>query len=475
MEYLGLLCILMVLTTVPIVTYAGNSRHFVTENCGHVVGPDYGAYLEFDRAATFKKGVVGIPYALKGQEFECIIVVRGMPSTGEKRFMAIHFRQFHLKEQAVVRPENEVAKCGKAYMIIYNGMDRNAAEKYVFCGKDAVIQNLEWKGEYMTFYFYIDYRNPDFSTVDPLVSLPPATGNTTLSPPTTTPDPFPYPTVFFKMDITSYDFECNETIDKVSLKCNDSKRCLDDSLKCDFWFSRNCASDVYPRDNTDVSRQAPANCFRKPTTTTTTTTLAPPPFRPDLTPLYAAVGGVLGVALLLWCCWKPAYLPWRLGRCRNYPCWVKCGNLCPCLKCRACFPGPSTMSPTGAASWKAARLQRGSLISQDMSEFSPLGLPGPYSVSGYPDSLHGSPRKSIKSGQVAPFPNGRGSIPNGVPTTPGSFEQRLAQPFDFYPRTYAKNVSNAPPNPQVDLDSMNLANNWMRLLSADGSHLREQR
>lgn len=77
----------------------------------------------------------------------------------------------------------------------------------------------------------------------------------------------------------------------------------------------------------------------KPTTTTTTTTLAPPPFRPDLTPLYAAVGGVLGVALLLWCCWKPAYLPWRLGRCRNYPCWVKCGNLCPCLKCRACFPG----------------------------------------------------------------------------------------------------------------------------------------
>ncbi|XP_071173194.1 uncharacterized protein [Mytilus edulis] len=466
MEYIGLICVLMVLTTVPSVTYAGNSRHFVTENCGHVVGPDYGAYLEFDRAATFKKGVVGVPDALKGQEFECIIVVRGMPTTGEKRFMALHMRQFHLKEQAVVRPENEVAKCGKAYVIIYNGMDRNAAEKFVFCGADAVTQNLEWTGEYMTFYFYIDYRNPDLSTVDPLVSLPPATGNTTLSPPTTTPDPFPYPTVYFKMDITSYDFECNETIDKVSLKCNDSKRCIDDSLKCDFWFSRNCASDVYPRDNTDVSRQAPANCFRKPTTTTTTTTLAPPPFRPDLTPLYAAVGGVLGVALLLWCCWKPAYLPWRLGRCRNYPCWVKCGNLCPCLKCRACFPGPSTMSPTGAAAWKAARLQRGSLISQDMSEFSPLG---------YPDSLHGGPRKSIKSGQVAPFPNGRGSIPNGVPTTPGSFEQRLAQPFDFYPRNNAKNVSNAPPNPQVDTDSVNLANNWMRLLSADGSHLREQR
>ncbi|CAG2234714.1 unnamed protein product [Mytilus edulis] len=438
MEYIGLICVLMVLTTVPSVTYTGNSRHFVTENCGHVVGPDYGAYLEFDRAATFKKGVVGVPDALKGQEFECIIVVRGMPTTGEKRFMALHMRQFHLKEQAVVRPENEVAKCGKAYVIIYNGMDRNAAEKFVFCGADAVTQNLEWTGEYMTFYFYIDYRNPDLSTVDPLVSLPPATGNTTLSPPTTTPDPFPYPTVYFKMDITSYDFECNETIDKVSLKCNDSKRCIDDSLKCDF-------------GSLEIVRQM----FTHVTTPTTI----------------------------------------------NY-------------------------EPNRAAAWKAARLQRGSLISQDMSEFSQLGYPdslhGEHSIrhapGGYPSqngslrpkkdglkldisnpftpyqpprkkniisqicpcmssttAVEGGPRKSIKSGQVAPFPNGRGSIPNGVPTTPGSFEQRLAQPFDFYPRNNAKNVSNAPPNPQVETDSVNLANNWMRLLSADGSHLREQR
>lgn len=150
------------------------------------------------------KNDITIPYHLKGQEFECIIVVRGMPSTGEKRYMAIHMRTFHLKDKDVVRPENDVSKCGKAYMIIYNGMDRTAKEKYVFCGADAVVQNLEWVGEYMTFYFYIDYRNPDFSTPDPLVSPNPAL--TTPPTQTTTPDPFPYPTVYFKMDISSFDY-----------------------------------------------------------------------------------------------------------------------------------------------------------------------------------------------------------------------------------------------------------------------------
>ena len=175
-----------------------------------MVGPDYGAYLEFDREATMVKGDISIPYHLKGQEFECIIVVRGMPSTGEKRFMSIHMRSFHLRDQAIQRPQNQVDKCGKAYMIIYNGMDRTAQEKYVFCGADAVVQNLEWEGEYMTFYFYVDYRNPDFSTPNPLVSPNPAL--TTAAAQTTTPDPFPYPTVYFKMDISSFDYGSFVTI-----------------------------------------------------------------------------------------------------------------------------------------------------------------------------------------------------------------------------------------------------------------------
>ena len=43
--------------------------------------------------------------------------------------------------------------------------------------------------------------------------------------------------------------------------CNDSKRCLDDSLRCDFWVSRNCQSESYPRDNSDTSRWPPGDCY----------------------------------------------------------------------------------------------------------------------------------------------------------------------------------------------------------------------
>ena len=86
----------------------------------------------------------------------------------------------------------------------------------------------------------------------------------------------------------------------------------------------------------------------------------------------------------------------------------------------------------------------------------------------------GTPRKSIKSGQVAPFPNRGDSIPNGGPYTPGSFEQRLGGPFDRNPR-YSKHAGNVPSNPQADLDAISLTNNWMRMVSGDGAHLREQR
>lgn len=95
--------------------------------------------------------------------------------------------------------------------------------------------------------------------------------------------------------------------------------------------------------------------------------------------------------------------------------------------------GPSTMSPTGAAAWKAARLQRGSLISQDMSEFSPLGLPGPYSVSGYPDSLHGE--HSIRH------------APGGYPSQNGSLRPKkdglkldISDPFTPYQPPRKKNI-----------------------------------
>ena len=54
---------------------------------------------------------------------------------------------------------------------------------------------------------------------------------------------------------------CADTKEGVVMMCNNSKRCLDDSLRCDFWFSRNCQSESYPRDNSDTSRWPPGNCF----------------------------------------------------------------------------------------------------------------------------------------------------------------------------------------------------------------------
>ena len=55
--------------------------------------------------------------------------------------------------------------------------------------------------------------------------------------------------------------ECSDTKQGIVMLCNDSKRCLDDSLRCDFWFSRNCQSESYPRDNSDTSRWPPGDCY----------------------------------------------------------------------------------------------------------------------------------------------------------------------------------------------------------------------
>ena len=47
------------------------------------------------------------------------------------------------------------------------------------------------------------------------------------------------------------------------LKCNDSQRCLDESLMCDYFFSQNCKSMSFPSDKSDQTRDAPAYCYSK--------------------------------------------------------------------------------------------------------------------------------------------------------------------------------------------------------------------
>ena len=50
----------------------------------------------------------------------------------------------------------------------------------------------------------------------------------------------------------------------------------------------------------------------------------------DLTGLWAALGVALLVGALYVCCWRPAYLPWRLARMRNLTCCGRCGC---CTRC----------------------------------------------------------------------------------------------------------------------------------------------
>ncbi|KAK3085998.1 hypothetical protein FSP39_011975 [Pinctada imbricata] len=334
------------------------AEDFVTESCGHVIGPDYGMYLEFDPGAEYDKKTkeIKIPQNLRGFEFECIIVLRGMPSTGEKRFMSLYWRDFILAGPNLTTVENDVSQCGKAYVTVYNGMDTTAQEKYTLCGVGALPSHLEWEGEYITLYFYIDYRNPNLKIVPTTTTTEPPGGTTlgdenstatTEELPTTTPveDNFPYPEVYLRVDITSFDYECNDSVEGVVMKCNDTKRCIDDSLRCDFWFSRNCQNELFPLDNTDTSKYPPGNCYRKTTPTTTTTTPAPPAPPPDLRPLYATIGTLLGLLLLFWCCWRPGYLAWRLARLRNVACFNSCGmcgpyGCCATLGacCAACSP-----------------------------------------------------------------------------------------------------------------------------------------
>ena len=61
------------------------------------------------------------------------------------------------------------------------------AVKESFCGLSALPSHIEWEGEYVTMFFYVDYRSPAPS--DP-----------------TDPSKFLYPEVFFRLDVTSFDF-----------------------------------------------------------------------------------------------------------------------------------------------------------------------------------------------------------------------------------------------------------------------------
>ncbi|KAJ8302821.1 hypothetical protein KUTeg_019217 [Tegillarca granosa] len=176
-------------------------KAYATENCGHVIGPDYGAFIEFDRDAKEKKGTISVPEHLKGSVLECLIVIRGMPatSTTRKRYMAMHWKEFYLRDQSVATIQSTPEDCKKAYVIMYAGMDRTAPNLGTYCGKDILVRNFEFIGEYITLFFYADYRNPK-------LQITPTSNSTTKKPPKIPEDTFPYPLAFFKLDVTSFDY-----------------------------------------------------------------------------------------------------------------------------------------------------------------------------------------------------------------------------------------------------------------------------
>ncbi|XP_033755795.1 uncharacterized protein LOC117338546 [Pecten maximus] len=274
---------LLILLHVPFID-GRNERYFVTESCGHVLGPDFGAYLEFDRDLVFNeksKPKVNVAQQLKGQLLECTVIVRGMPATPgvfppEKRYMGIYWREFLIHDPKVKKKlgSTTAKDCGKAYVTMYNGKDKAAATQFfTLCGVDTVSPSYEWVGEYITLYFYLDYRNPALGNGTTVPPDPSAT----VDPKATTPvDNFDYPEVFFKLDITSFSYACNETVEDVVMMCNESKRCLDDSLRCDYWYSKNCLNEFFPKDSSDVSKKYPGSCGKPKKPKPTTTTPAPP-------------------------------------------------------------------------------------------------------------------------------------------------------------------------------------------------------
>ncbi|XP_061188741.1 uncharacterized protein LOC133196909 [Saccostrea echinata] len=410
---------------------AGNRRYFVTDFCGKVIGPDFGAYLEFDRNSDieWKTNNITVPDRVKGTEFNCIILLQGMPSTGEKRHMSLSFRYFTLKEKTLETIENTVANCGKAYLTIYNGKDVKAPEKYTLCGGSAFPSFYQFEGtEFITLKFYIDFRKN--ITVQENIQSQTEVNQTTIA-----RDPYPYPDVFFRLDVTSFTYDCNDSVPGVVMLCNESRRCLDDSLRCDNWLSRNCRSSLHPRDDSDVAINPPGNCFKGTTTLPTTPVQTPRPDPPDLRPIYFSFGIIILAIASIWCCWRPGYLPWRCARFRNIPfcrTCLACQNK-RCLRCYSvCLSGPSP--------W----LQKHRKISStnSIAESCDNDASGIISMTAVTD------RRPV-SNKVFPIQQFDGSV-----VIPALGEARVTE------------TSRTKTNIEVE---------WIKLLSYDGNHLRGHR
>ncbi|KAL4235163.1 hypothetical protein ACF0H5_006801 [Mactra antiquata] len=432
------------------VQVAAIKRYYATESCGHVHGPDTLTVIEFDKNVQYEKKQPSNkqnllpPAELRNTEWTCIVVVRGIPHTTANKSIGIQWRDFHVWDTTIDTVKQSVEACGKAYVTIYQGPNVNSEPSWTLCGKDTSRIFLEWPGDSVTIKFYADFRwdddyklpeapkptciNPDDAKENDVTALPLCPTPSGKNEITTTPilDTFPYPEVHFRVDITSFDYSCNASIPGKLLKCNDSQRCIDESLVCDFFFSQNCKSKGFPQDKSDQTKDAPAYCSRKPTTTPRPTTTTEAPEEPiDWTPVIIAASAAAGIFTLCWCCIKPGYLYWRLARARNWP-------LCNTRKCVCCRTGPTKCC---------------SMCASEPIEPTQFDLPSGYAYS----------RKNVKSRHSI--------VPNGY--------NRFNNPLDAGSKYKVR--PSGPWESKYGQDPNNFATEWLNLISGDGGHLREQR
>ncbi|XP_041457300.1 uncharacterized protein LOC121409431 [Lytechinus variegatus] len=118
--------------------------------------------------------------------------------------------------------------------------------------------------------------------------------------------------------VTSFDNgACDD--DVTELRCNNG-RCVPRSVRCD--FANNCG------DNSDQFVHEPAFCSESDDSTDSESYLW-------LWVLLGIIGALLMAFILYWLLWRPGYIIWRLGCCRNlwYGCCKGANSKC-CVKSR---------------------------------------------------------------------------------------------------------------------------------------------
>lgn len=160
---------------------------YATDKCGHIIGPENGAYIEFDRTAKIKKNKITIPDEFKGKVFDCTVILKGLPSiNGEKKYISIFWRKMVVNDPNINKIGSKKKDCGRSYAKVFQGTGVPEGRTFFLCGKDAWKKDLEWLGQTITIELHVDYRNTSEDA--------------------SSPDGYIYPEVYFKLDFTSFDY-----------------------------------------------------------------------------------------------------------------------------------------------------------------------------------------------------------------------------------------------------------------------------